>query len=173
MDMRFKLCLAALAAATAFASPAYAQVATDTETAEARGLVLLPLTLTRVQDLDFGTVLASPAPGTVTINADTGNRTVGGGVTGIASNPGQRALFAGAGTAGQDVDLTLAPPAFLVSGANVISVNSMVLDNGNLTTRTIGSASAAPSELRPTSPTACTSPTSTSPPNISKRHKLR
>ncbi len=79
--MRLKLCLVALAATTAFASPAYAQVATDTETAEARGLVLLPLTLTLVQDLDFGTVVASPVAGNVVIDPDTGGRTTSPGVT--------------------------------------------------------------------------------------------
>ena len=142
--MRLKICLAALAATVAFASPAYAQVVTDTETAQARGLVLLPLTLTRVDDLDFGTVLASPVAGSVTINSDSGLRSVAGGVTAVASNPGQRALFAGAGTANQDVDLTLAAPAFLVSGANVIAVTSMSFDAGGgaATTRTINATGA-------------------------------
>ncbi|MBA3667470.1 MAG: DUF4402 domain-containing protein [Sphingomonas sp.] len=141
--MRFNICLAALAATVAFASPAYAQVvATDTATAEARGLVLQPLTLTKVDDLDFGTILASTVAGTVTIDEDSGNRSSTGGITEVASNPGQRALFVGAGTAGQLVDLTLAPPTgnVLVSTSNsadTILVSSMLLDNGNATTRTI------------------------------------
>ena len=141
--MRLKFCLAALAATTAFASPAFAQVATDTATAEARGLVLQPLTLTKVDDLDFGTILASVTAGSVSINEDTGNRAVAGGVTAVASNPGQRALFAGAGTAGQQVNLTLTPPVgnVLVSTSNaadLIAVSSLLLDNGNVTSRNIG-----------------------------------
>ena len=141
--MRFKFYLAALAATTAFATPAFAATVTASATAEARGLVLQPLTLTKVDDLDFGTVLASTALGTVTINADTGNRTSTGGVTQVASNNGQRALFAGAGTAGNLVTLTLSPPTggVLVSTTNpadTIVVSSLVLDNANLTSRAIG-----------------------------------
>ena len=143
--MRLNICLAALAVTTAFASPAFAQaVVSDTATAEARGLVLQPLTLTKVDDLDFGTILASAAAGSVSIDADTGNRSTSGGVTPVASNVGQRALFAGAGTAGQQVDLSLTPPpgSVLVSTSNpsdTIAITSMVLDSGNLTTRIIAS----------------------------------
>jgi hypothetical protein len=137
--MRLNICLAALAASVAVASPAFAQSVTASATAEARGLVLQPLTLTRVDDLDFGTVIASAVAGQVTINEDTGARSVSGGVLGVPTAPGQRGLFAGAGTAGQQVDLTLTPPAggVLVSGANFLIVSAMVLDNGNSTTRTI------------------------------------
>ena len=137
--MRLNICLAALAASVAVASPAFAQSVTASAQAEARGLVLQPLTLTRVDDLDFGTVIASAVAGQVTINEDTGARSVSGGVLGVPTAPGQRGLFAGAGTAGQQVDLTLTPPAggVLVSGANFLTVSAMVLDNGNSTTRTI------------------------------------
>lgn len=106
--MRFKFTLAALAATVAFASPAFAQVSA---TAEARGTVLQPLTITQMQDLDFGTVLSSAVAGSVSINADDGSRTVGGGVTAIALDLGQRAEFAGLGTLGQQVEITLTPPA--------------------------------------------------------------
>jgi len=138
-EMRLNICLAALAASVAVATPAFAQSVTASATAEARGLVLQPLTLTRVDDLDFGTVIASAVAGSVTIDEDTGARSVAGGVVGVPTAPGQRGLFAGAGTAGQQVDLTLTPPAgnILVSGANFLVVSSMVLDNGNLLTRTI------------------------------------
>ena len=125
--MRLNVCLAALAATFAAASPAYAQLASAP--AEARGVVLLPLTLTKTQDLDFGTVVASAVPGNVVIDADTGVRSVSGGVTGVPSFPGDRALFQGAGSAGQDVDLTLNAPAVLTSGPNTITVNSMTFDS--------------------------------------------
>ncbi|MEO8454537.1 MAG: DUF4402 domain-containing protein [Sphingomicrobium sp.] len=137
--MRFTLYLAAAAATLAVATPAVAQQASAN--ALAKGVVVQPLTLAKVQDLDFGTVVGSAVAGNVTIDADTGGRTVGGGVTGVPSYPGDRGLFQGAGTAGQTVQLTLNAPAVLVSQSNpldLIAVNSMVLDTGNSTTRVIG-----------------------------------
>lgn len=150
--MRFNVCLAALAATMAVASPAFAQQATASANATARGVVLLPLTLTKTSDLDFGTVVASPVAGSVAISADDGSRTVSGGVTGVPSFPGGRALFQGAGSATQDVILTLQAPAVLTSGPNTITVNSMTFDSaapssvnlaGDLTTtRTIDATGA-------------------------------
>src|SRR5688500_16167711 len=81
-DMRFKIALAALAATAAFASPAVAQTVAS-ESATARGTVLQPLTLTEDSDLDFGTVLSTAAAGTVTINANSGVRSVTGGVAAV------------------------------------------------------------------------------------------
>ncbi len=133
--MRFKITLAALAASVAVASPAFAQT-TDTATAEARGVVLLPLTLTQVDDLNFGTVLASPLAGTVTINEDDGSRSVSGGVTAIALDVGGRATFNGLGTEGQQVDLTLTPPATLTGPGPAIVVLQMDLDSGGGYTQT-------------------------------------
>ena len=135
--MRLKFCLAALAATTVFASPALAQTATASAVADARGLVLERLTLTKVDNLDFGTIISDTlAAGTVIINEDTGFRTFTGGVTLVPTNDGGRGLFSGAGGFNQTVLLTLAPPTFLVSTSNpadMIAVNSMVLDNGALT----------------------------------------
>ncbi|MEP7130179.1 MAG: DUF4402 domain-containing protein [Sphingomicrobium sp.] len=137
--MRFTVYLAAAAATFAVATPAVAQQASAN--ALAKGVVVQPLTLAKVQDLDFGTVVGSAVSGNVTIDADTGGRTVGGGVTAVPSYPGGRGLFQGAGTAGQTVQLSLSAPAVLVSQSNpldLIAVNSMVLDGGNSTTRVIG-----------------------------------
>lgn len=119
--MRFNIYLAALAATTAFASPAAAQVVSPAPPpaeptianapAQARGTVLLPLSLTKGTDLDFGTVLASSTPGWVEVNAEDGSRTAdGAGVELVALNPGGRAEFTATGTANQEVKLTLAPP---------------------------------------------------------------
>lgn len=150
--MRFKLCLAALAATVAVASPAFAAPATVTANATAKGVVLLPLTLTKTSDLDFGTVVASAAAGTVVISPDDGSRAVTGGVTGVPSFAGGRALFQGAGSASQQVVLTLNAATVLTSGSNTITVNSMTFDtgaasavngSGNLaTTRTINGTGA-------------------------------
>src|SRR3954447_10793735 len=122
--MRHILSIAALAATIATATPAFAQAASAQ--AEARGVVVQPLTLSRVQDLDFGTVVGSAAAGSVVIDPDTGARTVSGGVTGVPSFPGDRGLFQGAGTEGQDVILTLNAPTLLISQSNpldTITVN--------------------------------------------------
>ena len=131
--MRFKTTLAALAASVALATPAMAQTIA-TATNEARGTVLQPLTLTQMEELDFGTVLSSAAPGTVTINADTGARSVTGGVTAVTLDAGQRAEFAGVGTNGQLVEITLVPPAGnllnRVGGGATITVNQWDLDGG-------------------------------------------
>lgn len=137
--MRYTAYAAALAATFVMAAPATAASSTS-KNALAKGVVVQPLTLAKVQDLDFGTVVGSVNPGTVTIDADTGGRTVTGGVTGVPSFPGNRALFQGNGTGGNAVTLTLTAPAVLVSQStptDTITVNSMVLDSGNATSRTI------------------------------------
>jgi hypothetical protein len=125
--MRLKITLAALAASIAVASPAFAQT-TDTATAQARGVVLLPLTISEVDPLNFGTVLASGVAGTVTIDADTGARSFTGGVSGIALDLGNRGLFDGLGTENQLVEITLNPVANLTGPGPDIAVTSMELD---------------------------------------------
>lgn len=126
--MRSKILLAALAATAAFASPAAAQTV-DTATAQARGVVLLPLTISEVDPLNFGTVLASAVAGTVTIDADTGARGFTGGVSGIALDLGNRGLFDGLGTENQQVEITLNPVANLTGPGPDIAVVSMELDS--------------------------------------------
>jgi len=111
--MRYTLLVAALAASVATPALAQSVVATVND-ATAKGVVLLPLTLSETKQLDFGTVIADPSnPGNVVIDADSGARSVGGAVLAVPSYPGGRGLFQGAGTAGNDVVLTLVPPAVL------------------------------------------------------------
>lgn len=118
---------AAAAAAVLTAAPAAAVPAATDATGEA--LVLIPLTLTRIDHLEFGTLIPSAAGGTVTINATTGARTVAGGVTGVVSDPGNRARFAGAGSPGQQVLLALSPPTELTNAAgDAIPVLGLTLD---------------------------------------------
>lgn len=135
--------LAAIAALLVSATPAAAAISA-TASAEARGLVLQPLTLTKVSDLDFGTIIASAVAGTVSIDADSGARSSTGGITEVPTAPGGRAEFAGAGTTGQLVLLTLAAPTLLVSTSNAsdtLSVTSLSLDSGGAS-RTIGATQA-------------------------------
>ena len=135
--MRSKLTLAALAATVAFATPAFAQTVVADGDPQARGVVLQPLTLTKLDDVNFGTVLAQGATGvggTVTINADNGNRTFGGagGVTPVSTDVGNRGLFQGTGDAGETVILDLTPPAGGVlagPGTATIGVLSFGLDS--------------------------------------------
>jgi opacity protein-like surface antigen len=144
--MRLKLTLAALAATAAFASPAAAQVVSSNAQAEARGTILQPLTLNWVQDLDFGTILVDPlgTGGTVTIDADNGNRSVAGDVAEVGVNGGQRAVFTGGGPAGDPVQLVLAQPAggLLYRDATTSLGGVLVLDQGNLTARTFDAGGA-------------------------------
>jgi len=146
--MHIKLTLAALAATAAFASPAAAQVITDSATAQARGTVLLPLSVTNDTPLDFGTVLASTTlSGNVSVSAEDGSRSTGGagGVTLVALNPGGRGTFTVTATAGQSVDLTLTPPTGNVlngPGGAQVSISDFHLDNTGTNvltdTRTMG-----------------------------------
>jgi hypothetical protein len=130
--MRLNILLAAAAATLVAATPAVAQQTSTT--AEARGVVLSPLTLTKVTDLDFGTVAAGTALGTVSINADTGIRTIttGAGQPTLVPSTFSRGEFTGLAQAATTVQLTLVPPTGgqIYSGSNFINVRNMVLDSG-------------------------------------------
>ncbi|HEU5481801.1 MAG TPA: DUF4402 domain-containing protein [Sphingomicrobium sp.] len=122
--------LATVVAAAAFiAAPGTAAPVPASIDADGRALVLVPLTLVKIDDLNFGTVVRSSAPGTVTINPSTGARTLAGGVTGVTSDPGHRAYFAGAGTPSQQVLLAISPPVALASASgDTIPVTGLTLD---------------------------------------------
>ena len=128
--------IAAAIAAAAAASPAAAAPATAS--AGARALLLLPLTLTKVDDLDFGTVIKSGTSGTVALNANTGSRSFAGGVTGVSTSAGHRALFGGGGTGGQQVVVVVIPPTQLAnSSGDTIDVLALTIDNNGNPIRTI------------------------------------
>lgn len=114
MSMRTML-LAVVAASTIATAPAAAAPVPSSPPAQGRALLLVPLTLVKVDDLEFGTIIPTNLSGTVVINPVTGARTVAGGVTGVASDPGQRAYFAGAGSPNQLVIVTVTAPAALTS----------------------------------------------------------
>lgn len=125
--------IAAAMAATAVAAPAGAAPVSAVKAANGRVLLLLPLKLTKIDDLDFGSVVTSNAAGTVVLNPDTSARTFLGGVTGIPSAAGQRAYFGGAGTPNQQVVVVVVPPLQLTSSnGDKITVLALTLDkNGN------------------------------------------
>ena len=139
--MRFGLGLAALAALMV-AAPAAAIPIGATPKPKAKALLLTPLTITRIQDLDFGSIVASSTSGWVSVNATTGARSTSGGVTGLPSAAGQRARFAGAGTSGQQVFVLLVPPTVLTNivTGETVDVLAMTLDGSPI--RTIDSTRA-------------------------------
>ena len=130
------------ALAAAIAVPAGAQAVPPDRDANGRALILVPLTLTKLDDLDFGTIVPSPLPGVVAIDAASGNRTAFGGVTGVPSDAGHRARFAGAGTPNQQVIIIITPTAQLTSVAgDNIQVLALTLEGSpfktvDATTRT-------------------------------------
>jgi hypothetical protein len=132
---------AALAATTV---PAAAAPVNATNDADGRALILVPLTLTKIDDLSFGSLIPSGISGSVTINATSGARSFTGGVTGVPGDAGQRAYFGGAGSPNQQVVIAVDTPAQLVSTSNpgdTIPVLAMTLDGSpirtiNATTRT-------------------------------------
>jgi hypothetical protein len=130
--------LIALGATAALAVPAPALAASNTDAANSQALLLLPLTLTKIDDLDFGTVVSSGTSGTVALNATSSARTFAGGVTGVTRSAGHRAYFSGAGTGGQQVVVIVIPPTQLTDvNGDTVDVLAMTIDNGGNPLRTI------------------------------------
>ena len=139
MDIGRYLIALGVAAAVALPTPAFAAApGANTHAANSQVLLLLPLTLTKIDDLDFGTVVSSGTSGTVALNATTGARTFAGGVTGVTTTAGHRAYFAGAGTGGQQVVVIVIPPTQLTDvNGDTVDVLAMTIDNGGNPLRTI------------------------------------
>ena len=128
--MTMKMTATALTAAgmLAMTSPAHAQEVTDVG-GDSQALILVPLKLTKIEDLDFGTIVASPSAGTVVIPADGSPRYATGGVTPVPGDVGINGQFATAATPGQEVLFILTAPATLDDGlGNTINVLAMTMD---------------------------------------------
>ena len=136
--MRFHVCLAALAASAAVASPAFAQAfPSDDETGTARGVVLQQHSLINQTNLDFGIVTTDGVnSGTVTIAASAaGSRASTGGVT-LLPSTSSSARFDGLAAPLETVVLTLTPPVGNVlqdAAGDQIAVNSLSVDAAGLT----------------------------------------
>jgi hypothetical protein len=125
-------------ALAAVIAPAPAQAAPASANSSGKALLLIPLTITKIDDLDFGAMISPTSSGTVALNAGTSARSFTGGVVGVASDPGQRGYFGGAGSPNQQVIVTLVPPAQLTStNGDTINVLALTLDNGGNPIRTI------------------------------------
>lgn len=137
--MRFHVCLAALAASAAVASPAFAQQVfpSDDALATARGVVLQQHSLINQSNLDFGIVTTDGlTAGSVTIDASAGgSRASTGGVTLLPSSSSS-ARFDGLAAPLETVVLTLTPPVGNVlqdAAGDQIAVNAMSVDSNGLT----------------------------------------
>ena len=120
---------ALVAVALSAATPA---LAADTEPMTAEALLLKPLELTKLDDLDFGTIIPSGSGQIVTIDANTGARTSSY-VAGLdPTNPGNRARFASSGVNNTLVVLELsATPGDLTNLAgDTMTLTGLQLDSG-------------------------------------------
>ncbi len=109
---------AALIVATV-AGPAYAGTGSGT----LKTTVLGAVAMVNATPLDFGGIIPA-AGGTVTVNAQTGNRTSTGVV--LAGGTVSHARFVATGTPNRVVSLSLNPsPIVIVNGANSMSVNQL------------------------------------------------
>ena len=128
MSIKSKIILTMAAATLGTTSVAAAPVSSPTPP-PGRALLLIPLTLTKIDDLSFGSVIPSPVSGTVVIDASTGARTIAGGVTAVPSDVGQRAYFGGAGSPNQLVIVTVTAPAVLTNVVgDTLTVLALTLD---------------------------------------------
>ena len=132
------LLAAASAVAAMGATPAVAAPVAASNDVDGRALLLVPLKITKIDDLDFGSMIASGTSGTVALNPATSARTFAGGVIGVPGAAGHRAYFGGSGTGGQQVVVVVIPPAQLTdSNGDTIDVLALTLDNGGNPIRTI------------------------------------
>ena len=124
-----KIALLTAHAALLLAVPAAAAPIPATPTNEANALNLIPLTLSKLDDLHFGTIIPSAVSGTVTVPANGSAASTAGGVTLVASDPTLRARFGGAGSANQFVFINVTNPGTLANLAgDTVTVLALTMD---------------------------------------------
>lgn len=126
-----------LALALMISVPAPARAATPATDATATAIVLRPLTLLRLRNLDFGGLLSSATAGTAILEPSSGAVTTTGGVV-AASGPTTSARFIGAGTRKTPVIVRIPKnPVTLtrVGGTETMTVSNWTMDGA--TTRII------------------------------------
>ena len=101
----------ALTMAPAIGAPAFAQASAQ---GEADAIVLRPLSFFKVNDLDFGDIIASGSAGTVRLAPD-GTRSRTGGAT-LAGSSGEPARFAGLGSYNRQVNISLGSNTIWITG---------------------------------------------------------
>lgn len=110
-----------------------------TQPAAAKAIALKPLSILKISDLEFGTLIAGATTGTVIVDATTDARTTTGGTT-AAGGTAKAAQFLTYGTAGKVLQVNRGPLPVLsrVGGGATMNVTGLTL-NGP-TTRTINPA---------------------------------
>lgn len=119
------LCLLA-PAALLVAVPAPLRAEPAAVNADAGAIILRPLTLLKVDDLDFGALFPAATAGTATLNPNTGAVTIAGGVT-LGPGPTQPARFTGAGTRNAPVIIRLPKNPITVTRAG--GTETMTVDD--------------------------------------------
>ena len=123
------LILPLLAALFACVSPAAAQSVTPDQDATGRAIVLRPLTLLKVEDMDFGWLTATAA-GTAIINPISGAVTTTGGVSAVGGEP-RPGWFVGAASRNTPIKIRIPnKPITLtrVGGTETMSLSAWTLD---------------------------------------------
>lgn len=135
MPVKNFLTLIAVSASLAVSAPATAAPVGAAPEAQARGLILIPLTLSKLENLYFGTIIPSNLSGVVTVPADGTAPFASGGVTMVSSDPAFRARFAGAGSTGQQVIVSATNPVSLANGlGDSVTVLALTLDGSPIRT---------------------------------------
>lgn len=98
---------------------------------QSEALIVRSLSLVKSEDLDWGTLVASPLAGTVTINAVSGARSVTGGVAAAGGTP-SRAEFVGAGRIGVLTIIALSASPTLSNGSGGTMSTLLQLDGPTL-----------------------------------------
>ena len=100
--------------------------------------LIKPLSLTKDDDLEFGTIVSSALSGVVAIDAVSGKRTVTGGVTAAPSGAFHRATFQAIGQPAQTIVIVVVPPPALTnSTGDQVQLIALTLDGSPI--RVIGS----------------------------------
>lgn len=113
-------------AALLAAGPAPLLAAPAAVNSDADVVVLKPLTLLKVEDMDFGALFPAATAGTATLDPVTGVVTTAGGVT-LGPGPTQPAQFAGAGTRNAPVIIRL--PKNPIALTRVGGTETMTVDD--------------------------------------------
>ena len=131
-------CAALLALACALAAPSAKAQNVGTATGEAQAVIVEPLSLVKVRDMDFGKILPSATAGTVTINPVTDACSNTGGVTSYG-NDCQAATFAGMGRNPFRARITMSnitqltgPGAAMTMHTFIVGANSSITFTGNV-----------------------------------------
>jgi hypothetical protein len=129
---------------SALSVPAFAQNSASAVT-NSSTTIIQPITLTKVTDLTFGTVVKpTDTTTTVTINATTGARSfAGGNAVGGGTASSGRATYTVGGEGGQTFSISVPGTFTLTSGANSVTVIPVVSAATGSVSGTLGSAGTA------------------------------